>query len=303
MNTSTSLQALAALAIGSALLASATPADAARGGFRPAPARVAPVRSPQVHAVSFNRTSAPAVHRGNARSLLGDLGKVGGAIVNEGKTVGGDILSGKINKIPGDVLKTGGNVAGAVIKTGVNIFTLPPPKLPTPVASNAGKPVKVTGRPTTPTPVVSNAGKPVKITGQPTNPAPVFVPPSTSTGPVFVPPTGATQTTTGNGNGNAGQFIQHRIDAARQAATTRPQIGGRPVLVSVPVMSPGPAYVAPVVQPVAPVVMAPSAPAPVQPSCLRQAVTQDGQVVTFDICTNQAVVGPLAQTQTQVQTQ
>jgi hypothetical protein len=165
--------------------------------------------------------------------------------------------------------------------------------------SNAGKPVKVTGQPTTPTPVVSNAGKPIKVTGQPTNPGPVFVPPSTATGPVFVPPTGATQTTTGNGN--AGQLIQKRIDAARQAATMQPAnfpgrapIAGRGGFVT---MSPGPATVVPV----APVVMQPTAPAPVV--CLRQAVTPDGKVVTFDICTNQAVVGPLAQTQTETQTQ
>src|SRR5690242_7905548 len=106
MNTSTSLQALAVLAVGSALLFSATPADAARGGFRPAPARVAPVRAP----VSFNRAPArmtsggPMLHhvaptrgvqpapnsvrRSNARDLFGDLGKVGGAVLKEGKTVG-----------------------------------------------------------------------------------------------------------------------------------------------------------------------------------------------------------------------
>ena len=78
------------------------------------------------------------------------------------------------------------------------------------------------------------------------------------------------------------------------------QFPGRPGLAtSAPTMSPGPAIVAPAV----PVATQPSAPAPVQTSCLRQAVTQDGQVVTFDICTNQAVVGPLAQTQTQPQTQ
>ncbi len=298
MNTSTSLQALAVLALGGALLASATPADAARGGFRSAPVRSAPVRAATfahatVRAASFNRAPTPAsAHvapmRGNARSLLGDLNKVGGAIINEGKTVGGDILSGKIAKIPGDVVKTGSNVAGAVVKTGVNIFTLPPPKLPN-----------------NPTPVVSNAGKPIKVTGQPTNPGPVFVPPSTSTGPVFVPPTSAKGPVFAPNAPQSTSAVSRPAGQQSAGFPTRPQIGGRPVLVSVPVMSPGPAYVAPVVQPapVAPVVVAPTAPAPVQPSCLRQAVTQDGQVVTFDICTNQAVVGPLAQVQTQPQTQ
>jgi len=316
MNTSTSLQALAVLAIGGALLASATPADAARGGFRFSGVHVGhpPVRAASApRAPALTRVNQPtiqphvaatSVRRGNARDLLGDLGKVGSAVINEGKTVGGDILSGKVQNIPGDVVKTGSQVAGAVIKTGVNIFTLPPPKLPTNAAqvSNAGKPVKVTGLPTAPTPVVSNAGKPVKITGQPTNTGPVFVPPSASTGPVFVPPTGAAQTATGT-TGNALQFIQKRIEAARQAGAMqsanfpgRAPIGGRGGFAT---MSPGPATLTPV----APVVLQPTVPAPVQPACLRQAVTQDGQVVTFDICTNQAVVGPLAQTQPRTQTQ
>src|ERR1700733_2194434 len=104
MNTSTSLQALAALAVGSALLASATPADAARGGFRSAPVQVTRAPAP---------TFAP---RSNARSLIGDLGKIGSAAVNEVKTVGGDIAAGKVQNIPGEVLKTGSKVAGAVVK-------------------------------------------------------------------------------------------------------------------------------------------------------------------------------------------
>jgi len=54
---------------------------------------------------------------------------------------------------------------------------------------------------------------------------------------------------------------------------------------------------------VAPVATQPATTAPMQPACLRQATTQSGQVVTFNICTNQAVVGPLAQVQTQPQTQ
>ena len=128
-------------------------------------------------------------------------------------------------------------------------------------------------------------------------------------GPVFVPTGTAAKTgagtTAATPSANGLQFVQKRIEAARQAAANLPsrqQIGGRGgFATSAPMMSPGPAYVAPT--PVAPVATQPSAPAPVQPSCLRQAVTQDGQVVTFDICTNQAVVGPLAQVKTQTQTQ
>src|SRR5690349_17588667 len=110
MNTSTSLQALAALAVGSALLISATPADAARGGFRSAPVRSAPVRAASftrapVRAASFSRTPAPtfrfnrptlqrqvapvrgiqpasnSVRRSNARGLFSDVGNaIGGGV-------------------------------------------------------------------------------------------------------------------------------------------------------------------------------------------------------------------------------
>jgi hypothetical protein len=330
MNTSTSLQALAALAVGSALLASTTPADAARGGFRPAAARpaAAHVSRAPARVASFSRAPArvasfahaPAIRphvapmRSNARSLLGDLGKVGSAVVGEVKKVGGDVVSGKISKIPGDVLKTGSKVAGAVVKTGANIFTLPPPKLPNPpkLAEKQGSTTSDASgfnpaKKTVPAAVLAS-----QIAAQ----RPVFVP---TQGPVFVPTTAAktgTTTSTTTANGNSGQFIQQRIAAARQAAAAanlrpanfpvRPQLGGRGgFATSAPMMSPGPAYVAPASQPapVAPVATQPSAPTPVQPSCLRQAVTQDGQVVTFDVCTNQAVVGPLAQTQTQPQTQ
>jgi len=321
-NISTSLQVLAALAVGGALLATTTSADAARGGFRSAPARSAPARSVSLnrapaHATTVNRPSvlpaATSARRSNARGLFSGLGS---AVLNEVKTVGGDITSGKITKIPGDVVTTGSKVAGAVVSTGVGIFTQAPPKLPTPPTS-AQKPVKVTGQPTT-FGGVSTAGtgatgsaKPVKVTGQPKGPVfvptqgPVFTP---TQGPVFVPTGTAskTGTTTATTSANGFQFVQKRIEAARQAAANLPsrqQIGGRGgFATSAPTMSPGPGAVSQPA-PVAPVATQPSAPAPVQPSCLRQAVTQEGQVVTFDICNNQAVVGPLAQMQTQPQTQ
>jgi hypothetical protein len=83
----------------------------------------------------------------------------------------------------------------------------------------------------------------------------------------------------------------------------RPQFAGRSgAATSATTLSPGPGA-ATQPAPVAPVATQPAATTPVQPSCLRQAVTQDGRVVIFDICHNQAVVGPLAQTQTQPQTQ
>jgi hypothetical protein len=333
MKTSTSLQALAALAIGSALLASPTPADAARGGFRSAP-----VRSAAVPAASFNRVLAPAltrvnrptiqphvaqmggvlpgpnsVPRSNARGLFGDLGKIGGAIVNEVKTVGGDVVGGKIQNIPGDVLQTGGKVAGAVVNTGVNIFTLPPPRLP-----NPPQPVEPQGSQTSDASGFSPAKQSVPaavLASQIAAQRPVFIPTATNApAPTTTHPAGSTGAAAQNGT--LFNVIAQREAAAPQAATaanmrpgsfpTRPQFGGRGGFATfAPTMSPGPAYVAPVSQPapVAPVAMQPSASNPVQPSCLRQAITQDGQVVIFDICRNQAVGGPLAQTQTQPQTQ
>ncbi|MBV8835966.1 MAG: hypothetical protein JO000_05470 [Alphaproteobacteria bacterium] len=96
--------------------------------------------------------------------------------------------------------------------------------------------------------------------------------------------------------------VKTTITPNGQIAVLHPTGMRRPgALSTVSTMSPGPGAVAPATQPapVAPVATQPSAPTPVQPSCLRQAVTQDGQVVTFDICHNQAVVTPQAQTQTQ----
>jgi len=255
-NTSTSLQALAALAaLGSAALVSATPADAARGGgFRSAPAGAT---------VSFNR--APA------RSLT--TIKLPGLGLNV--------------KVPG-LPKTG-------LGTALN--------LPNKIPSIFVHPTSTTGAttPTTvgPSPTSTKTG--TTATTTPTTSTTTSTAPSTGTTashPV-TPPCDFNCAKTSITPG--GQIVVGHPGGMRPAGfPMRPQFPGRPgIATSAPMMSPGPAYVAPAV----PVATQPSAPAPVQPSCLRQAVTQDGQVVTFDICTNQAVVGPLAQTQTQPQTQ
>jgi hypothetical protein len=307
MNTSTSLTALAALAVGSALLASATPADAARGGFRPAPARSAPVRAP----VSLNRAPAPtSVPRSNARSLIGDLGKIGSAAVNEVKTVGGDIVAGKVQNIPGDVLKTGSKVAGAVVKTGVNIFTLPPPKLPSAPPAPAQKPIKHTGTPVPTTATTSTASTTASTvlpgtTGGGANGATIKLTPTPAPTGTASSPTTSSPTTSSTTASTGSTMTGHPSGMRPSNYPMRPQYAGRPGYGTyAPTMSQGPAYAAPAY--VAPAYVAPAPAqtyAPAQTSCLRQAMTPDGQVVTFDICTNKAVVGPQAQVQTQPQTQ
>jgi hypothetical protein len=320
MNTSTSLQALAALAVGSALLASATPADAARGGgFRSAPAQVTRAPAP---------TSVP---RSNARSLIGDLGKIGSAAVNEVKTVGGDIVAGKVQNIPGDVLKTGSKVAGAVVKTGVNIFTLPPPTLPSvpPAPTQASAPpaptvFKHTGQPkpttgatapstasTTPTASTTAStvlpgttsgganGATIKLTPTPASTSTTSSPTTSTTTPSSTTPSSTTVSTGTMGHPGGMQPSNY---------PTRPQYAGRPGYGYAPApayVAPAPAYVAPAPAYVAPApaYAAPAQTYPVQPSCLRQAQAPDGQVVTFNVCTNQAVVGPQVQAQPQTQTQ
>jgi hypothetical protein len=285
MNTSTSLQALAALAVGSALLVSATPADAARAAsVRSAPAQVTRAPAP---------TSVP---RSNARSLFGGLGKIASAAVNEVKTVGGDIVTGKVQNIPGDVLKTGSKVAGAVVQTGVNIFTLPPPALPS--APPAATQASASAAPT----VFKHTGQPKPVTGATSTP-------STSTTSGATPSTSttssATPSTTTSAPSNGMRPGNYQM---------RPQYSGRPGYGTyAPAMYQGPAYAAPAPAYQAPAYVAPAyaapapaqpyAPAPAQTSCLRQAQAPDGQVVTFNVCTNQAVVGPQVQAQPQTQTQ
>jgi hypothetical protein len=80
---------------------------------------------------------------------------------------------------------------------------------------------------------------------------------------------------------------------------TRPQYAGHPGYGYAPAL----AYMAPAPAYVAPAYAAPAQTYPVQPSCLRQAQAPDGQVVTFNVCTNQVVVGPQVQAQPQTQTQ
>jgi hypothetical protein len=320
MNTSTSLQALAALAVGSALLASATPADAARGGgFRSAPAQV-------------TRAPAPtSVSRSNARSLIGDLGKIGSAAVNEVKTVGGDIVTGKVQNIPGDVLKTGSKVAGAVVKAGVNVFTLPPPTLPSlpPAPTQASAPpaptvFKHTGQPKPATD--ATAPSTASTTPSASTTASTVLPGTTSGGAngatIKLTPTPASTSTTSSPTTSTATpsstmvstgMMGHPGGMQPSNYPTRPQYAGRPGYGYAPAlayMAPAPAYVAPAYVAPAPAYAAPApayaAPAqtyPVQPSCLRQAQAPDGQVVTFNVCTNQVVVGPQVQAQPQTQTQ
>jgi hypothetical protein len=237
MKTLTSIQALATLAgLGGALLVSASPADAARGGsFHSAPAHSnsAPVRS---LVITPHQTGIVGVTLPSSAKQPVQFGSTG--------TTGTGATASATGKPP----VTASTVLPGTTAGGANAGTI---KL-TPTAPSTG----------------TTASHPV-------NPPCDFNCAKTTITP------------------NGGIAIAH-------PAGVHPGFG-----TSVPTMSRGPAYVAPVSQPapVAPVVMQPSAPAPVQPDCLRQAVTADGQVVVFNICTNQAVVGPLAQTQPQTQTQ
>jgi hypothetical protein len=82
-----------------------------------------------------NGQATKSLAHGNARSLLGDVGKVFTGAAKEVGDVASNVVTGHPDKIPGTIIKDGAKVIGAEVKVAGDIFAPPPPRLPSSAVS------------------------------------------------------------------------------------------------------------------------------------------------------------------------